>query len=181
MHSENAITIDGDLMTIYRLGAEIERWPDLLPHYRKVDVLWREDSADGSHTRCVAKMAAWRDGIPTSWMCHQERIASEPTIIFRHIAGFTRGMEVAWVFAENPDGTVTVRIIHDFSKGIPVAALDRFVSEKVVGQFFIDNIAGKTLEMVRLLAEADRMAHAGVPILRAEDLEVEGMGSTVPA
>ena len=46
MHSENQITIDGDMMTIYRLGAEIERWPDLLPHYRTVDVLWRDDSGD---------------------------------------------------------------------------------------------------------------------------------------
>jgi len=173
MYSENTITIDGDVMTIYRLGAEIERWPELLPHYRKVDVLWREESADGSRTRCVAKMSAWRDGIPTSWMCHQERLHNEPKVIFRHIGGFTRGMQVAWVFDENADGTVTVRIIHEFSKGWPPAAFDRFVSEKIVGQFFIDNIAGKTLAMIKLLAESDRMAHAGVPMLGADDLDRE--------
>jgi hypothetical protein len=82
-------------------------------------------------------------------------------------------MEVSWVFEPNPDGTITVRIIHDFSKGIPIPALDAFVSEQVVGNFFTHNVAGKTLAMVKLLAEADRMAHAGVTLRREEDLGLE--------
>lgn len=165
MRRENQITIDGDVRTIYRLGAEIEKWPDLLPHYRAVDVLWR----DGD--RMVARMKAWRDGIPVSWVCDQRRYPEIPRVTFQHIGGFTRGMQVAWEFDENPDGTVTVRIVHEFRKGWPVMALDRFVTDRVVGEFFIHAIAGKTLAQVKLLAEADREVHRGVPVLRAEDLE----------
>jgi ribosome-associated toxin RatA of RatAB toxin-antitoxin module len=163
MRSSIQITIDGDLHTIYTLGAEIENWPNLLPHYRSVDVLWRDEN------RVVAKMAASRDGLPVSWTCWQERIPDEPRIAFRHIDGFTRGMQVAWTFEEH-DGLVTVRIIHEFRKGWPVQALDRFVTEKIVGSFFVHAIAGKTLSMVKLLAEADRDAHRGVDVIRAEDV-----------
>ena len=164
MRRANEITIAGDLMTIYRLGAEIEKWPDLLPHYRSVDLLWQ------SGNQCVARMKAWRDGIPVSWMCFQERIQSEPKVVFRHIGGFTRGMIATWVFQENPDNTVTVRIIHEFRKGWPVQGFDRFVTDRVVGEFFTHNIAGKTLNMVKVLAEADRDAHSGPMGIRGEDL-----------
>ena len=163
MHRSNTITINGDLQTIYRLGAQIENWPSLLPHYRYVDVLWQ----DGN--RMVARMGASRDGLPVSWMCYQERFPDEPRVTFRHIDGFTRGMEVAWTFQQHDDGTVTVRIAHAFRKGWPV--LDRFVSAKVVGEFFVAAIAGKTLEQVKLLAEAERAAHRGVDVIRPEDLD----------
>jgi ribosome-associated toxin RatA of RatAB toxin-antitoxin module len=163
MRSEIDITINGDLQHIYKIGSEIENWPNLLPHYRSVKVLWQ----DGN--RMVAKMAASRDGIPVSWMCWQERLPDEPRIIFKHIGGFTRGMKVAWEF-EQHDDLVTVRIVHDFKKGWPVEPFDRFVTEKIVGEFFIHNIAGKTLAMVKLLAEADRKARQGVDVIRAEDV-----------
>jgi ribosome-associated toxin RatA of RatAB toxin-antitoxin module len=156
MHRANEITINGDLHTIYKLGAEIEHWPDLLPHYRSVDVLWQ------GGTQMVARMRASRNGIPVSWVCMQERLPDVPLVTFRHIGGFTRGMDVAWEFEQRPNNTVTVRIIHDFQKGLPIAALDRFVSDRIVGEFFVHAIASKTLEMVRLLAEADRIAHANI-------------------
>lgn len=167
MHRTNEITIDGEMMTIYRLGAEIENWPNLLPHYRSVDVLWR------SGNQMVARMRASRDGIPVSWVCFQERFPDIPRVTFRHIDGFTRGMQVAWEFEQHPDDTVTVRIIHDFRKGLPIPALDRFVTDRVVGEFFTHAIAGKTLDMVRLLAEADRNAHRGITVLQFDGLRDE--------
>lgn len=156
MRRVNEITIDGDLRTIYALGANVERWPALLPHYRAVDVRWRD--ADGR--RLVARMAASRDGVPVSWTCWLERDPDEPRLTFRHIGGFTRGMQVAWTFEQLPDGRVTARITHEFRKGWPVMALDRFVSERVVGEFFVHAIANRTLAMVKLLAESDRAAAA---------------------
>jgi ribosome-associated toxin RatA of RatAB toxin-antitoxin module len=163
MDSTISITIDGDLEHIYRIGSEIENWPNLLPHYRYVNVLWRDDN------RMVAKMGASRDGIPVSWTCWQERLPDEPRVVFRHIGGFTRGMKVAWTFEEH-DGLVTVHIHHKFSKGWPVAAIDRVVSDKIVGEFFVDAVAGKTLAQVKLLAESDREAHRGVEVIRAADI-----------
>lgn len=154
MHCTNEITIDSDLDTIFKLGAEIERWPRLLPHYRSVKLLRQEGN------RCVAHMAASRDGIPVSWTCAQERDAETPRILFHHIGGFTRGMAVAWTFEER-DEQVIVRITHQFQKGWPLQALDRFVSEKVVGDFFVANIADKTLQSMKLLAERDPVAYEG--------------------
>ena len=58
MHRTNSIQIDGDLQNIYKLGSEIENWPNLLPHYRYVDVLWQHEN------QMVARMAASRDGLP---------------------------------------------------------------------------------------------------------------------
>lgn len=161
MHSTISVTIDGDLKHIYEIGSEIENWPNLLPHYRYVNVLWRDEN------RMVAKMGASRDGIPVTWTCWQERIPDEPRVVFRHIGGFTRGMKVAWTFEEH-DELVTVRIHHEFNKGWPL--IDRLVSDKIVGDFFVGAIAGKTLAQVKLLAEADRDAHRGIKNIYVEDL-----------
>lgn len=152
MHLVNAITIDGDLETIFHLGSEIERWPEILPHYRKVEVLRRSSASD----EVEAKMAAWRGRIPVSWTCRQRVNPLEPHIRFEHIGGFTRGMQVSWTFEPHPDGRVTVRIEHDFQKGWPL--LDDFVSDRIVGQFFVSAIAGKTLERVKHIAERQRKA-----------------------
>lgn len=148
MHRINHVDIDGELNQIYRLGAEIEHWPLILPHYRGVDLLWRQDNA------VVARMQAERSGIPVSWTCVQQRFPDEPRVTFRHIAGFTAGMEVAWQFTTLADGRVRVEIIHNFRKGWPL--VDRFVSDRVVGDFFVANIADKTLARIKTLAEAAR-------------------------
>jgi ribosome-associated toxin RatA of RatAB toxin-antitoxin module len=148
MHRSNEIQIDGDVDTIFRLGSQIECWPALLPHYRSVDILWQEGN------RYVARMRASRNGIPVSWVCQQERDPATPRIYFRHVGGFTKGMRVTWIFEERANG-VAVCITHDFDKGWQPAMLDRFVSDRVVGQFFVSNIANKTLSMVKLLAESE--------------------------
>lgn len=152
MNRSDEIIIDGDLQSIYKLGSEIENWPKLLPHYRSVEIVRSQGN------RCMARMKATRSGIPVSWSCLQERDPVTPRVLFHHIGGFTRGMEVAWDFEERPDGRVAVRISHEFRKGWPVDAFDRFVSDAIVGEFFVGNIADKTLDMVKLLAEAERVA-----------------------
>lgn len=153
MYRINRVDIDGELDRIYQLGAEIERWPLILPHYRGADLLWRQDNA------VVARMRATRSGIPVSWTCVQQRFPGEPRVTFRHIAGFTAGMEVTWQFTTLADGRVRVEIIHDFSKGWPL--VDRFVSDRVVGDFFVANIADKTLARIKVLAEAARQHTSG--------------------
>ncbi|MEZ4521395.1 MAG: SRPBCC family protein [Thermomicrobiales bacterium] len=150
MDRSDEIIIDGDLQTIFKLGSEIENWPDLLPHYRSVTILQERGN------RYMAEMKASRSGIPVSWACLQERDPSIPRIFFRHIGGFTKGMEVFWTFDEREDGTVAVRISHDFRKGWPVDAFDRFVSDTIVGDFFVGNIAGKTLNTIKMIAEDER-------------------------
>jgi uncharacterized membrane protein len=141
----NEMTIAAPAATIFALAAATERWPDILPHYRSVRVLARNGA-----TRTVA-MAAWRDLIPIAWVAEQTDDPETPLIRFRHVKGWTRGMEVVWRFAPAPAGT-HVTIEHRLKFAFPIGA--DWLGEHVVGGFFIDNVARKTLARIKMLAEA---------------------------
>ena len=145
MHTENAIVIRADVGTIYGLAAAVERWPALLPHYRRVRVL--EDRGD----RRLVEMAAHRDGIPVRWWAEQVRFPDEPRITFRHVRGVTRGMAVEWTFTPGPDG-VLVQIRHELRLRWPLVG--GLVADRIIGPLFVANIAGKTLRCIKELAEA---------------------------
>lgn len=144
-HTENSIEIAAPAATIYHLAAATERWPMYLPHYRYVHVL--EQHAN----RRVVEMSAWRSGIPISWVAEQTNDPVLPAIAFRHIHGWTRGMEVVWRFEPRPGGGTRVTILHDLAFKFPIAA--DFIGEHVVGDFFVANVAGKTLARMKTLAE----------------------------
>jgi ribosome-associated toxin RatA of RatAB toxin-antitoxin module len=141
----NEITIAAPQARIYELAAETERWPEILPHYRSVVVLERAGAK-----RTVA-MAAWRDLIPISWVAVQTDDPETPAIHFRHVRGWTRGMDVVWRFAPVAGGT-RVTIEHRLEFAFPVASA--WLGEHVVGGFFVDNVARKTLARIKALAEA---------------------------
>ncbi len=144
-HMSSVLSIAAPARAIYDLAAATERWPAILPHYRYVRVL----SGD-SRTR-VVEMGASRDGIPIAWTAEQTNHPDEPRITFRHLRGWTRGMDVAWHFAET-GGVTRVTIEHDLAFAFPIAA--EWLGEHVVGKFFVDNVAGKTLARMKALAEA---------------------------
>jgi uncharacterized membrane protein len=145
VQTENAIVIQADVMTIYQLAAAVERWPALLPHYRSVRVLRTQGN------RRLVAMAAYRDGIPISWWAEQTCDPTIPRITFHHVRGVTRGMDVEWRFDARPDG-VHVAIHHDLRLGWPLVG--GWVADRVIGPFFIANVAGKTLRRIKLLAES---------------------------
>ncbi len=150
MHTENEIFIQADAAEVYRLAAPVERWPQILPHYRWVRVL--EDDGEG---RRLVEMAARRDRIPVRWRAEQRLFPGEPRITFRHVGGVTRGTEVEWTFEPRGDGVVRVSILHDLQRGLAGWPLvGGVVAERVVGPFFVSNIAGKTLGRIKELAEA---------------------------
>jgi len=66
MRTENCLVIDAPAERIYQLAASIERWPEILPHYRWVTI-FRDDGS----TRLV-EMAATRDGFPIKWTSIEE-------------------------------------------------------------------------------------------------------------
>jgi ribosome-associated toxin RatA of RatAB toxin-antitoxin module len=86
MHLENTIEIQAAPDIIFRLAADIARWPELLPHYRWVRVLEQQGE------RKLVQMAAHRDGFPVRWTSIQEPRPEERRILFRHVGGITRGM-----------------------------------------------------------------------------------------
>ena len=154
MQTENRIEIAGELDRIVALAANVERWPQILPHYRWVTLL------EGGGDRKVVEMAARRDRIPVRWRAVQEidRTGPTPVIRFRHIGGVTKGMDVAWTFDPRPDGrAVLVRIHHEFRPPWPVVGA--FVADRVIGPYFVAAIAGKTLATIKAIVEGESGQH----------------------
>ena len=128
---------------VFDLAAEVERWPELLPHYRYVR---RVPDPVERHF----EMGARRGPIPVSWRAIQRPRADERRIEFVHTGGVTRGMEVAWRFEEVGDG-LDVSIEHELHLAWPIVG--GLAADHVIGPHFIEAIAGKTLRRVKELAE----------------------------
>jgi hypothetical protein len=124
-------------------AADVERWPDILPHYRWVRFHHKAGFGTGR-----VEMAAWRDFFgparyPTWWLSDMRVAENEPAILFTHVAGITRRMEVKWSFLERDDGTL-VRITHAWD-GPRWPLIGGFAWRHVIGPHFVSAIASRTL------------------------------------
>jgi hypothetical protein len=148
MQTETTIDIHGPLSRIVALATDVERWPEILPHYRWVTLL------GGGGDRKVVEMAASRGRIPVRWRAVQEidRAGQTPVIAYHHIWGVTRGMDVAWTFAESAKG-VHVAIRHDFRPPWPLVG--NAVADRIIGPLFVEAIAGQTLGKIKQIVERE--------------------------
>jgi uncharacterized membrane protein len=145
MKSVMRVTMAAPYERIFRLAADIERWPEILPHYRYVRRL-----PNVGDDRQYA-MGARRGVIPVSWKAIQRPLAEARRIEFEHTGGVTRGMVVAWRF--EPAGEAwDVSIQHELDLRWPL--IGGVVADRIVGPQFIDAIAGRTLRTIRRLAES---------------------------
>lgn len=146
MQTENVVEMHGDLDDIVALATDIQRWPEILPHYRWVTLL------DGGGDRKVVEMAARRGRFPVKWRAVQtiERSGDVPVIRYQHIGGVTRTMDVAWTFDVKP-GSVRVRIDHHFSPSWPLVG--DLVANHIIGPQFVQVIARQTLMTIRRIVE----------------------------
>jgi hypothetical protein len=151
MQTETATMMRGPLPRIVELAADIEHWPEILPHYRWVTLL------EGGGDRKVVEMAARRGRFPLRWRAVQEidRSGATPVIAYRHIWGPTRGMDVAWTFTETSEG-VHVAINHRFQPPWPVVG--NVVTNHIIGPQFIEHIAGLTLSTIKQIVEREHQA-----------------------
>jgi ribosome-associated toxin RatA of RatAB toxin-antitoxin module len=144
MHKTNSLLMRAPKMAIFETAANLELWPKILPHYRYIRFL--ERGAD----RNIVVMAARRSGIPISWTSEQIIDRSRLEIHFHHLKAWTKGMRVVWTFSDRPD-SVLVAISHDLQFRIrPLAP----IVDLVIGDFFIHNIANKTLRCMKAYMEA---------------------------
>jgi ribosome-associated toxin RatA of RatAB toxin-antitoxin module len=135
---------------VFELAAAVEDWPRILPHYRWVRLL----SDDGAGRRTV-EMAARRDvvsglGFPLHWVAIETVDPIGHRIEFEHVRGVTRGMQVAWTIEADSSSSVLVRIRHVFQPAWPVP--DGLVRQ-VVGEYFVNGVARRTLQLIGELAE----------------------------
>jgi ribosome-associated toxin RatA of RatAB toxin-antitoxin module len=142
------------LTTMFALAADVEQWPRHLPHYRYVR--FRERWPDGGG---VVEMSANRPfgpfDWPTWWTSHMRvtplGAPAAPTIRYRHVAGVTTGMDVAWTFEPAVEGT-RVRIVHVWN-GPPVPLIGPLAAQAVIGPVFVHGIAARTLAGLAGVAE----------------------------
>jgi len=129
---------------IFDTAADLALWPKILPHYRYIHFF------EKSPTRNVVKMAATRSGIPIAWVSEQIIDRDRLEVRFQHLKAFTKGMKVVWTFTETAGG-VRVDIIHDLHFRVPALAP---LADRIIGDFFIENIAGKTLRCMKAFLES---------------------------
>lgn len=145
MRTIDRVTVRAAAPLVFRLAAEVERWPTFLAHYRHVR---RVDEG-------LVEMAAWRPfGLlryPVWWVSEMRVDDRARTIRYRHVRGITRGMDVEWRLAEN-DGGVDVEIEHTWS-GPTWPLLGRAAAEWVIGPVFVHGIARRTLAGIKRRAE----------------------------
>ncbi len=152
MITHNEIEIAAPAARCFQVAADVERWPDILPHYRWVRFRRRDGFGRG-----LVEMAARRMfgpiGYPVWWMSEMWADAEKPLVSYRHVAGVTRGMNVEWRF--HADGSRTrVEIVHDWPDGANWPLIGGIAANRVIGPVFIHHVAGRTLEGVRKAVEA---------------------------
>jgi ribosome-associated toxin RatA of RatAB toxin-antitoxin module len=144
MHKSNSIIMHAPKTLIFETAANLELWPKILPHYRYIRYLERNSD------RNLVVMAATRSGIPISWTSEQIIDRDRLEIHFHHLKAFTKGMCVVWTFQDAPTG-VLVEIKHDLAVRVNLLAP---IADKIIGDFFIHNIANKTLRCMKAYVEA---------------------------
>ena len=154
MRSSIGIDIAARPELVFDLARDVERWPELLPHYVRVSV--RSRHPDGSRT---AEMVALRAiapllglAIPVAWRARTWSEADDLRLRFRHLGGATAGMDVTWRIEPTASGS-RVTIEHEFRPALAVWA-------RVVDRLFVRPIAGRTLATFRAIAEATDEATA---------------------
>jgi hypothetical protein len=150
------LTVDETVMAApadacFRAGADVERWPERLPHYRWV-TFQRKDGFGTGRVEMAARRPFGPLSYPVWWVSEMHVDEARPAVVYRHVAGVTTGMDVEWTFEALPDGSTRVRIVHDWADG-PRWPLPRFlrrwIADVVIGPVFIHHVASRTLAGIR--------------------------------
>ena len=150
MNSTIGIDIAAPADVVFRLAREVERWPQLLPHYVAARPLGPR-SDDG---RVLVAFVARRPllpvlglGLPVAWRALTWSEPATRQLRFVHRGGATAAMDVTWRIEDLGNGASRVEIEHAFQPRIPGWAW-------FVDRAFTQPIARRTLATFRAIAEA---------------------------
>lgn len=150
MRSSIGIEIAAPPDLVFRLARDVERWPQLLPHYVGARRLGDPDAAGRVLVRFVARrplVPVLGLGLPVAWRSWTWSDPSACRLRFLHRGGATDGMDVTWRIEPRAGGGSLVTIEHDFAPRLPGWA-------GLIDRFFTRPIAGRTLASFRAIAEA---------------------------
>ena len=139
---------------VFDVAADVERWPDILPHYRWVRLV------DRSAEPWTVEMSAHRPfgplNWPTWWRSEMRVVRTRREVRYRHIGGITTGMDVLWRIEPRAAGA-HIHLLHEWD-GPRWPVIRRPAAEWVIGPVFVHGIASRTIRGVA--REAERR-HAG--------------------
>lgn len=147
MTTHNEIYMAASPERCFWVAADVERWPDILPHYR-----WVRFRRHDGFGRGEVEMAAHRMfgplAYPVWWVSEMLADDSVPVVRYKHVDGITAGMDVEWRFHPEDSGT-RVEIVHEWPNGPNWPLVNRLAADSVIGPLFIHHVAGQTLEGVK--------------------------------
>ena len=158
MHTIDEIRIAAPVAACFQAAADVERWPEILPHYR-----WVRFQRRDAFGRGLVEMAARRGfgplAYPVWWVSEMTIDESRPVVLYRHVDGITTGMDVEWSFHEEGPLSTHVRIVHAWKEGprwpLPAGAR-RTIAGAIIGPVFIHHVASRTLLGIKRAVEAGR-------------------------
>lgn len=157
MRTVDRIEAAAPVEACFRAGADVERWPDILPHYRWVR-FQRKDGFGRGRVEMAARRELGPLAYPVWWVSEMTVDESRPAVVYRHVDGVTTGMDVEWTFQPLGDGRTAIQIVHEW-KGGPAWPLPglvrRAIADAVIGPVFINNVAGRTLAGIKRHVEGD--------------------------
>jgi len=164
VYTVDEIDVRAPVEACFRAGADVERWPEWLPHYRWVRFQRKDGWATG-RVEMAAKRPFGPLVYPVWWVSEMHVDENRPAVVYRHVDGITTGMDVEWTFEDRGGGVTHVRIVHDWKGGpawpVPGAAR-REIADRIIGPVFIHHVASRTLAGIKRAVEAG--AVAGCPL-----------------
>ena len=137
---ENTIFIRAPLELIFNTTADIESWPKILPHYRCIKVMDRDQDS------MTVSVAVQHGRFPIKWI---SRFESDPEIHelrFQHLKAFAKGMKVRWTFKPAENGFVRVSVSHAL---VYRSGLGEWFARRILGDMLLAPIAYQTLRHLK--------------------------------
>ena len=151
MRTVDRLVMRAPVDRVFVAAADVERWPELLAHYRWVRMLERR--TDGGLVEMSANRPFGALNWPTWWVSEMRIDRAAPAVHYRHVRGITTGMDVEWRL--EPRGAETeVTIVHDWT-GPRWPLIGGLAAGLVIGPVFIHGIASRTLAGIGRFVEGE--------------------------
>lgn len=135
---------------VFQFAKDVERWPEILSHYRYVRLL--EARPGGGIVAMSANRPFGPINWPTWWTSEMWVDPARMEVRYHHVRGITRDMDVLWTVVPREGGS-HVTIVHEW-RGPNWPLIRIPAAEWVIGPVFIHGIATRTLAGIARAAEA---------------------------